>query len=105
MKWLTRIPTHDNDGKRFAKSVLKAITDVVRDKFGGYSLDGPGLGAWTDDEGMVYEEHSYVLTVLCDRALYTEAREAVIEIGRRLDQKAMYFEVRDVDGVEIISID
>ena len=105
MKWITRLPTHDNHGKRFSKSILKSVTDKVRDKFGGYSLDGPGFGAWTDDEGVVYEEHSYVLTVLCDRTLYFEARAIVIEVGKRLNQKAMYFEVRDVDGVEIISIE
>lgn len=33
-----------------------------------------------------------------------EAREAVIRIGGELRQRAMYFEVRDYDGVQILEI-
>lgn len=105
MKWMTRIPTHDNDGNSLEGLVLQTLLHEVRNRFDGYSFDGPGWGAWTDDDGMVYEENSYVLTVLCERARYLDARNLVIEIGRGLGQKAMYFEVRDVDGVEIITIE
>ena len=51
------------------------------------------------------DEPSYVLTVACSREDYSLARQLVIDIGRRLDQRAMYFEVRYFDGVEIIAID
>jgi hypothetical protein len=33
-----------------------------------------------------------------------EARDAVIWIGQMLKQRAMYFEVRDYDGVQILEI-
>jgi hypothetical protein len=101
---MTRIPTHDNNGRKFRRAVLREILSRVRDAFGGYSLDGPGLGAWTDDAGNVYEEHSYVLTVIGDRNRFLEARELVIAIGRELGQLAMYFEIRDADGIEIIDL-
>lgn len=45
-----------------------------------------------------------MLSVLGDRNRYLEAREMTIEIGRKLEQLAMYFEVEDVDGVEIIDL-
>lgn len=84
MKWVTRIPTHDNAGRKFPRRVLNGILEQVRNAFEGYSLDGPGLGAWTDENGQVYEEYSYVLTVLAERHRYSEARELVIDLGREL---------------------
>ena len=36
--------------------------------------------------------------------ILSQARELVIQIGRQLGQRAMYFEVRYFDGVEIIDI-
>jgi hypothetical protein len=42
--------------------------------------------------------------VVCDRILLEEAKEAVIRIGTELRQRAMYFEVRDYDGVQILEI-
>jgi len=105
MVFLTRIPTHDNDGRKFSKSVRNKILSKVRETFGGYSLDGPGEGSWMDEDGRVYEEPSYLLTVFCDRNQYQDARELVIWVGRELEQEAMYFEVRYFDGVEIIEID
>ena len=57
-----------------------------------------------DDEGNVYDEESRRLEVSCPRSRYSEARELVVKIGKRLKQKGMYFEVRYFDGVEIIEI-
>lgn len=104
MIFITRIPTHRNDATQISTAERQEIlTDVVQ-KFGGFSLDGPGEGAWAADDGTVYGESSYVLTVECDRERYQEARNMVIAIGKRLSQLAMYFEVRYFDGVEIIAI-
>lgn len=44
------------------------------------------------------------VTVVCDRVQLDEAREAVIRIGVELRQRAMYFEVRDYDGVQILEM-
>jgi hypothetical protein len=56
---ITRIPTHRNDGSKVGRRELRAILTLVRDTLGGYSLEGPFQGAWTADDGRVYEEASY----------------------------------------------
>ena len=43
-------------------------------------------------------------TVVCDRSQIDEARDAVVSIGKQLGQRAMHFEVRDYDGVQILEI-
>lgn len=105
MLWITRIPTHDNDGREFPAETLQAILADVAAQFGGCSLDGPGRGLWIGDDGRVYDEPSYELSVSCPREQFVEARGMVIEIGRRLGQLAMFFEVRYFDGTEIIDIE
>jgi hypothetical protein len=102
--FITRMPTHYNDGTAVPEDVRQEIADRVADAFGGYTLEGPGQGAWRDDGGRVYAEASYRLEVACGRERYAEARALVIAIGQRLRQKAMYFEVRYFDGVEIIDV-
>ena len=104
MIFTTRIPTHFNDGSPVAQSLMNSILVDIHTTFGGYTLEGPAQGAWVDDDGNVYQETSFRLEVACQRGRYLECRDKVIEIGRQLKQKAMYFEVRYVDGVEIISI-
>ena len=104
MIFITRIPTHRNDGTLIRQEELEAIKRQVWETFGGLSLDGPGSGVWVADDGAVYDETSYMLQVHCDRDRYQEARELVMQIGRQLGQRAMYFEVRYFDGVEIIDI-
>jgi hypothetical protein len=102
--FITRIPTHYNDGTPVPKAVLDEITDEVFEAFGGCTLEGPGTGVWRDDQGKVYAEQSFRLEVACDRSHYPEAREMVLRIGQRLGQKAMYFEVRYFDGAEILDL-
>ena len=105
MQWMTRIPTTLNDGSQVSSEIRQAILNDVRNAFCGFSLDGPGEGSWVGDDGRIYDEKSWVLTVVCGRERYHEARLMVIEIGRRLGQLAMLFEVRYMDGVEIIDIE
>jgi len=104
MLFITRLVTHDNEGE----STAERREEVLREaqvKFGGYTLSGPDQGSWRDDDGRVYSEASYGLEIFCDTARLTEAREFVVWAGKRLSQKAMYFEVRYADGVEIIDTD
>lgn len=105
MKITTRIPTHLNDGSAVAESVMQTIRERIATEFGGVSVDGPGQGVWIGDDGKSYDEPSYLVTFATDRVNYATARDLVIEIGRMLDQEAMYFEVQYFDGVEIIPID
>ncbi|ETX06897.1 MAG: hypothetical protein ETSY2_14355 [Candidatus Entotheonella gemina] len=104
MIFITRVPTHRNDGTPIHSDELETIKRRVWEAFGGLSIDGPGTGVWVADDGTVYDETSYILQVHCDRARYQEARELVTQIGRQLGQQAMYFEVRYFAGVDIIDI-
>jgi hypothetical protein len=100
---ITRIPTHRNDGSKISLRVRRAILTLVRDTFGGYSLEGPFKGAWAADDGQVYEETSYRLEVLVPPERLREARELFVRVGIQLGQRAVYLEVRE--GGEIIDLD
>jgi hypothetical protein len=50
---ITRIPTHRNDGSKVSQRERRAFLTLVRDTFGGYSLEGPFQGAWVEDDGRV----------------------------------------------------
>jgi hypothetical protein len=100
---VTRIPTHRNDGSKISRTERRAILTLVRNTFGGYSLEGPFEGAWVADDGRVYEETSYRLEILLPPERVSDARELVTRIGKQLGQRVMYFEVRE--GGEIIDLD
>lgn len=100
---VTRLPTHRNDGKKISRRERRAILNLVRDTFGGYTLEGPFHGAWVADDGRVYEETSYRLELLVPPERVSEARELCRHIGKRLGQRAIYFEVRE--SGEIIDLD
>ncbi len=103
MKFVTRIPTHDNRGRKFSRAKMRKIYQRIRDVFGGYSLDGPGYGAWKADDGTIYEEYSYVLTIVTERIRRDEVRQLIRDIGRDLGQLAMYYE--EAEGAEILDVD
>jgi len=42
---VTRIPTHRNDGSKISRRERRSILNLVRDTFGGYTLEGPFEGA------------------------------------------------------------
>ncbi len=100
---VTRIPTHRNDGSKISQRERRAILTLVRDTFGGYSLEGPFEGAWVADDGSVYEESSYRLEVLVSPERVPEARKLFMRMGKQLGQRAIYFDVRDAG--EIIDLD
>jgi hypothetical protein len=100
---ITRIPTHRNNGSKISQRERRTILTLVRNTFGGYTLEGPFLGAWVADDGRTYEETSYRLEVLLPAERVSEARELFAQIGKQLDQRAIYFEVRE--GGEIIDLD
>jgi hypothetical protein len=78
---VTRVPTHRNDGSKIKQSERRAILTVVRDTFGGYTLEGPFEGAWVADDGRVYEEASYRLEVLVPPERVSEAREVLCSLA------------------------
>jgi hypothetical protein len=101
-KWVTRVPTHFNDGSVIPDEVLNEVWYLISKEFGGASIDGPGRGIWVDSDGKVYDETTYVVSVACTEDQLQIAREVVSKIGRLLNQKAMYFELSG-GTVEILS--
>lgn len=90
MTFTTFIPTKRNDGSPISKTERDDILDGTWRRFGGYTLGAVQDGAWLDPKsGKVLFDKSRPLVVTCDRSQLNEAREWVLEIGRRLDQKAM----------------
>jgi len=105
MKFTTLIPTRYNDGKLVPYRILRRFMDELTAKFGGCSDEGRTKGQWIDpSDATRYQDVSVRISVNCDRAMLDDARDAVIGIGRLLKQRAMYFEVRDYDGVQILEI-
>jgi hypothetical protein len=100
---ITRIPTRRNDGSKVSQRERRALLTLVRNTFGGYTLEGPFEGAWVADDGRVYEETSYRLEVLVPPERVGEAREMFLHMGKQLGQLAIYFEVREAG--EIIDLD
>ena len=105
MKFTTLIPTRLNDGSRVPARKLRRFMEELTEEFGGCSEEGLTKGQWIDPaDATRYHDESIRVSVVCDRIMLNEARDAVIRIGLELRQRAMYFEVRDYDGVQILEI-
>jgi hypothetical protein len=66
--------------------------------FGGYSLEGPIQGAWRDDQsGETHNDVCYRLIVAFDQSRQADVEDFVLRAGKRLKQKAMWLELRDLD--------
>ncbi len=62
-------------------------------------------GQWLDPkDSQLYRDESRSISVVCDNRLLFEAQQAIIAIGKELGQVAMYFEVRDYDGVQLLVV-
>ena len=81
MKFTTLIPLRFNDGTEVPPMQLTRIIDDLAFQFRGCSDEGVTKGQWLE-----------------------EAQQAVIKIGIELGQLAMYFEVRDYDGVQLLEV-
>lgn len=105
MKFTTIIPVNRNDGSPVAQSELDEILLALATQFGGVTNEGRTLGHWIDPtDGRHYRDEGLMVSVVCDNARLAEA-EAVVRRGVQLGQKAIYFEVRDFDGVRFIRLD
>jgi hypothetical protein len=105
VKFTTLIPTHWNDGTSVRASQLSRIIDEVWRPFKGMTKEGPVTGYWIDDDGTHYSDESIKLSVECPRERLNEAIRFVRRAGRKLRQKAMYFEVTGYDGVQFLRVE
>jgi hypothetical protein len=104
MKFTTLIPTTRNDGTPVEPGVLSRLIDRLWRPFGGMSEEGWVTGHWIDGDGEEYTDVCIKVSIECNRDRLQEAMRAVRRAGRKLDQKAMYFEVAGYDGVQILHI-
>jgi hypothetical protein len=102
VKFTTFIPTTRNDGTPFKPSVLHRAVDALWRPFRGATEEGLVTGHWIDDDGTEFTDVCLKVSIECDRDRLSEAIRAVRRIGRRLGQRAMYFEVAGYDGVQIL---
>jgi len=94
-----------NDGGEVPQEQLSRIIDDLAMQFGGCSDEGVTKGQWLDPkDSQLYRDESRRVSVGCDNRLLWDAQQAVIRIGKELGQRAMYFEVRDYDGVQVLEV-
>jgi hypothetical protein len=105
MKFTTLIPTTWNDGTEIDPAGLSRIIDRLWHPFGGMTEEGQVTGHRIDDEGTEFTDVCIKLSIECDRTRLQEAIRDVRRAGRKLGQKAMYFEVAGYDGVQILRIE
>jgi hypothetical protein len=105
MKFTTLIPTTWNDGTEVKASVLSRLIDRLWRPFRGMTEEGWVTGHWIDEGGMEFTDVCIKVSIECERNRLPEAILAVRRIGRKLKQKAMYFEVTGYDGVQILRIE
>jgi hypothetical protein len=105
VKFTTFIPTTRNDGTASKPSALNRVVDSLWRPFRGVTREGYVTGHWIDDDGTEFTDVCLKVFIECDRDRLFEAIKAVRRVGRRLGQRAMYFEVSGYDGVQILRID
>jgi hypothetical protein len=105
VKFTTLIPTRRNDGTAVKPSALARLIDNLWRPFGGMTNEGLVTGHWIDEDGTDFTDVCVKVSIECDRGRLDEALKAVRRIGRKLRQRAMYFEVSGYDGVQILRIE
>jgi len=105
MKFTTLIPTTDNDETPIKPSVLHRVIDALWRPFGGMTEEGYVTGHWVDNDGTEFTDVCLKVCIECERSRLFEAIRAVRRVGRRLGQRAMYFEVDGYDDVQILRIE
>jgi hypothetical protein len=105
MKFTTLIPTTQNDGTEVPPAVLDRLIYRLWRPFGGSTEEGWVKGHWIDDDGTEFTDGCVTVSIHCDRSRLQEAIRAVRQVGRKLGQRAMHFEVDGYDGVQILRIE
>jgi hypothetical protein len=106
MKITTLVPLQFNDGRKVPAEQMQAIIDGLVKQFGACTEEGRVVGHRPEpDRPGIAHENFLKLSIEMDRERLEEARAAVLQIGRILAQREMYFEVREYDGVQIINVD
>jgi hypothetical protein len=103
VKFTTLIPTSKN-GTELKPSALARIVESLWWPFGGMTNEGLVTGHWIDEDDTEFRDVCVKISIECDRDRLPDAIKAVRRIGRKLAQRAMYFEVSGYDGVQIVRL-
>ena len=104
MKFTTLVPTTWNDGTPVDPALLQRLIENLYSPFGGMSEEGKVTGHWVDEDGTRFTDLNVKVSIECDRDRLQEAIKGVRRVGRRLKQRAMYFEVFGYDGVQFLRL-
>jgi hypothetical protein len=104
MKFTTYVPIRDNRGTPFEAAYFKKVIDELWEPFQAMTDEGEINGIWTALDGSLYRDTCPKIGIACDPTRLNEAIRGVKRVGRRLRQKAMYFEVSGYDGVHMLVI-
>lgn len=105
MKFTTLLPMAYNDGTPVPPSKIEKIVRALWRPFEGMTNEGPVEGYWRAPDGTVFQDSCVKISVSCERSQLAIALKAVKRAGRKLRQRAMYFEVSGYDGIQIISLE
>ena len=105
MKFTTLVPTSRNDGTTVKPSAVQRLINSLWRPFRAMTNEGHVSGHWIDDDGVEFADICVKVVIECDRSRLQEAITRVKRLGRKLGQKAMYFEVLGYDGVQILRVD
>jgi hypothetical protein len=105
MKFTTLIPLRFNDGTEVSPKQMTRTIDELAFQFRGCSDEGVTKGQWLDpQDSRLYRDESQRTSVVCSNDRLQETQQAVIKIGIELGQRAMYFDLRDYDGVHLLEV-
>jgi hypothetical protein len=104
VKIITLIPLTYNDGQRIPIHVYREFENEILQITGGFSIDGITAGAWMDNNELFRDRSKkYIIAAREDQV--EEVKQVVVRMGKRLQQRAMYFETIHEGTIEFIEID
>jgi hypothetical protein len=97
------LPLTDNRGQPIPAEVIVDLQRELLAQFGGFTIHSTSQGRWKSREGRVYREEvvTYEVAVPVDKIPLL--RGIVVRLGRRLGQRAMYFDAPP-PSVDIIDV-
>jgi hypothetical protein len=103
LKCIILLPLERNDGSAVKDGELRVILRKFLTKFGGYTVAGEVEGGWSSPSGQEFHDRNTVVWVVIEPDQLPALRKLVVQIGRKLGQEAMYFEVTS-GNVEILEV-
>ena len=98
------VPLADNDGQPFGEARILNIAQRLAMQFNGCTMDRGVEGLWYDGPTLYHDYHVRMILKI-DRHRREEAVAVAKDIGRELRQKAIFLEVVEEDGIQILDID